>query len=89
MKKLQIKKLNFNAMEVCTGIPECISVQEMQAPMVYVINYWSSPKVEVKPDIQQYWPFYNDIAIIDGMALKGIRFIALAPLQQALKQMHC
>ena len=49
------------------------SNKHMQTLTAYVINGWSITKVEVKPDIQQFWPFCSDIAFIDGEALKGGR----------------
>ena len=39
--------------------------------------------------MQPYWPFRDDIAVIDGISMKGRRIIMLDLLQQsALNQLH-
>ena len=49
-------------------------------------NPW---KVEIKKELQPYWLFRDEIAIIDGIVIEGRRIIISTSLQdKALKQLH-
>ena len=54
----------------------------------YVINGGPSTRAEVKEEIQMYWPFLDDPAVIDGIVMKDRRIIVPASLQQiAIEQL--
>ena len=47
----------------------------------YVINEWLATRAKGKADILPYWPFCDDIAVTDGIAMKGRRIIVPSFLQ--------
>ena len=82
--------LNSNAVETCSNILECMMVEEIRHTMhvdghlnaltTYVINGWQSTRGKVKEEIQVYWPFCNDMLVIDGTVVKGQIIVILASL---------
>ena len=55
----------------------------------YVLNSWPPAKVKVHKELQPYWSFRDEIAIFDGIAMKGRRISVPASLQdKAQKQLH-
>ena len=55
----------------------------------YGINGWPVTRAEIKDEIQPYWPFWGDIAFIDGIMMRGGRIIIAVSLQQrSLEQLH-
>ena len=54
-----------------------------------LLHSWPSIKAEVQKDLQQYWSFRDEIAIIHHTAMKGRRIIIYVILQsKALKELH-
>ena len=54
-----------------------------------VLHSWPLTKVEVQQELQPNWSFRDEIAIIEGIVMKGRRIIVPAVLQdKVLKQLH-
>ena len=49
----------------------------------YVCHNWPSTKAEVQKQLQPCWLFKDEIAIFDGIAMKGKRIIVPALLQDS------
>ena len=49
---------------------------------------WPSFQDEVQKDLQPYWTFRDEIAIIDSIAVKGRRIIIPVVLQDKAQQLH-
>ena len=50
---------------------------------------WLSTAAEVRNELEPYWSFRNDTAVLDMIAMKGRRIIMSSSLQQrALNQLH-
>ena len=72
--------LNINAIEVSTDMPECMEVEairhamqdysHLSALITYMIHGWPSTRAEVKEELKPYWPFRNDITVIDRITGK-------------------
>ena len=62
----------------------------LQVLTAYIIDGQSLTKAEVKQDIQPYWTFHDNMAVIDGIVLKGRR-IVIPPFlsQQVVDELHC
>ena len=78
-------------------IPDWMMGEEIKIAVVYdecivmvselIVFCWPSTKAEVQKDLQPYWTFRDEIAVIDGIAMRGGRIIIHAELQdKALKQ---
>ena len=73
--------IRVDAMEMSTNILECISVAQIQQATVhnehlqqlkgYIITGWPEIKDQVQHDIRTYWSFRDDMAVIDGIIMKG------------------
>ena len=85
--------------EICTDTPECMTAEEIRHVMqeddhlnalkAYIINGWSSTRAEIKEETQPYWPFHDDMVVVDSIVMKGRRTVVPVPLQQeALEQLH-
>ena len=91
--------VDINAIEACTVIPEYMTAEEishamqhydhLNALMMYVIHGWPSTGVEVKEDVQPYWPFRDNKVVIDRITMKGKRNMIPVFLHKwALQQLH-
>ena len=55
----------------------------------YVMHGWPSTRSEVIRGVQQNWSFRDEVAVIDGIAMKGRNIIITASLQKrALDKIH-
>ena len=45
-----------------------VHLQELKA---YIIHGWLHEKENVAPNIQKYWPIKYEVAMLDGMVIKG------------------
>ena len=63
--------------------------QHLQHLMGYVTQGWPERKNQLPQDIRTYWTLRDDMAVIDGVVIKG-RCIVIphALQQQVLKQLH-
>ena len=77
-------KINTDAMCTTTDIPNCINIQELQQVhrattkdeqlqqlREHIIRNWFQNRNEVLQEITSYWTFRDDMAVIDGIILKG------------------
>ena len=84
--------ITITAIESCMGITDCITEEIRKAMSCdeyigmlseLILCVWPSTK------LQPYWSIRDEIAIIDGIAMKGRRIIIHAVLQdRVLKQLH-
>ena len=57
--------------------------------MEYVIQRWPQNKNQLLQDIRTYWMFRDDMAVINGVVIKGRCIVIPKALQQqVLKQLH-
>ena len=57
--------------------------------MEYVIQGWPENINQLSQDIRTYWMFRDDMAVIDGVVIKGRCIVIPEALQQqALKQLY-
>ena len=63
--------------------------QHLQGLMKYVIQRWPESKNQLPQDIRTYWMFRDNMAVINGVVIKG-RLIVIPEVlqQQVLKQLH-
>ena len=89
--------ITINAIESCTDIPDCMAAvvartatpddDHLGIPAELILHGW--PSTKLWKELQPYWSFPDEIEIIDIIARKDRRIIALASLQdRALKQLH-
>ena len=53
-----------------------------------ILYGWPLTKAEVQEDLQPYWSFRDEIAVIDGIAMKDGRMMSAVLQEKALKQPH-
>ena len=62
---------------------------ELQMVQTNIIRGWPPNKEELEPMLAGYWPIRNDLAMTDGVAMKGKQIIIPFTLQkQILDQLH-
>ena len=54
---------------------------------VKIIQGWLHKKENMAQDIQKYWPIRQELAVIDGVDIKGKQIIILSQMQ-ILSQLH-
>ena len=65
------------------------TVAELQMLQAYIIRGWLQNKDDLEPTLQGYLPIRHELAIIDGVAMKGKQIIIPFSLQmQILDQLH-
>ena len=88
-----------NATESCINISDCMTAEEIREVTLWdehlsalaelVPCSWSSIKTEVQKELQLHWSLRNELAVTDGIAIKGRRIIITTSLQdKAIKQLH-
>ena len=92
-------RLIINTIESCADTPDCMTGEEIRIAMPddkyicmlseVILHIWPLTTAEVQKDPQPYWSFIDEIAIIDGIAVKDRRIMKLVALQdKTLKQLH-
>ena len=92
-------KISIDTMHTATDIPQCMSVldtqqatlhdKHMQKLNEYIIHGWQASINEITQEMRLYWTFQYDLAVIDGMIMKGRCNIIPVKLQkQSLDQLH-
>ena len=82
-----------------TDIPECISIAQIQNTMAQdkhlqhlkniIIIGWPSTREELHSNIRPYWSYRDNLAVIDGVVMKGRCIIVPAEIKQkVLDQLH-
>ena len=84
---------------VPTDIPECLSISQIQQASAqddhlqhlksFIITGWPNMKDKLHSDLRPYGSYRNDLAVIDGVVMKGTQIVIPTVLkQQVLDQLH-
>ena len=98
-KPIKDMEVWMDAIQSATDVPECISVAEIQQASVQddhlqklknlIIAGWPDTKDELHVNLKPYWSCRDELAVIDGVILKGRHIIIPTSLrQQILEQLH-
>ena len=82
-----------------TDISECVPMSQIQQASAqdehlqclksFIITCWPSTKDELHADLKPYWSYRDELAVIDGIVLKGRHIVIPTSLrQQVLDQLH-
>ena len=73
--------IRIDAIQSATDIPECMSIVQIQQASTqddhlqclknFIIAGWLSMKDELHSDLRPYWSYRDDLAVIDGVVMKG------------------
>ena len=91
--------IKVDAIQTKTNILECISILQIQQATAQddhlqtiegnIIVGWPENKDQIPHDIRMYWSFRDDMAVINGIIMKGRQVIKPDILKtQALDQLH-
>ena len=98
-KEITGMQISLNALQSTTIIPKCMTMQGLQEAtsqdqylqclMEFVIQGWPANKNQLPQNIRTYWTFRDDMAVTDGIVIKGRHIVIPRALQQqVLKQLH-
>ena len=91
--------IRVDAIQSITDIPECMSISQIQQAAVQeehlqclkniITSGWSATKDQLHIDIRPYLSYKDNLAVIDGIVMKGRCIIIPEVLkQQLLDQLH-
>ena len=91
--------IRVDVIQMLTNVSECMSTQEIQQTTAqdehlqqlrgYIIAGWPESKDHLHQDIRAYWPFKDDVPVIDAVIMKGRHiFIPDVLTAQTLDQLH-
>ena len=91
--------IRVDTIQSMTDSPECMSISQIQQAMMQdehlqhlknnIISGWPATKDQLHINIRPYWPYKDDLAVIDGIVMKGRHIIIPEVLkQQVLDQLH-
>ena len=91
--------IRVDAIQTATDMPECVSMAEIQHASSLdnhlqqlkdiIITGWLDSRDELHADLQPYWSYRDELAVIDGIILKGKSIIMPNILrEQVLNQLH-
>ena len=73
--------IRIDAIQSMTDILECMSMSQIQQASAqdehlqclksFIITGWPSTKDELHADLKPYWSYRDELAVIDGIVLKG------------------
>ena len=73
--------IRIDAIQSVTDIPEWVSIVQIQHVSVqddhlqhlksFIIAGWLSPKDELNNDFRPHWSYRDDLAVINGVFMKG------------------
>ena len=98
-KLIKDMDIRIDAIQSATDIPECMSVSQLQQASAqddhlqclksFIITGWPNTEDELQADLKPYWSYRDELAVIDGIMLKG-RYIVISTSlkQQVLDQLH-
>ena len=98
-EKIHDMDIRIDAIQTSMNVSECMSIQQIQQATVqdehlqwlkgYIIAGWPESKDHVYQDIRAFQSFKDDMAVIDGIIMKGSHVIIPGILKtQALDQLH-
>ena len=96
---IQDMDIRIDAIQNATDIPECMSISQIQQTTAQdeylqcliniIIRGWLNTNDQLCIDIRPDWSYNDDLAVIDGMVMKGRCIIIPEDLkQQMLDQLH-
>ena len=91
--------IKVDAVQIITDVPECMSMWEIQQATIQgehlqwlkslIITGRPDTKDQLHHNIRPYWSFKDDLAVIDGVTMKGRCIVIPEALkQQTLDQLH-
>ena len=91
--------IQVDAIQSATDMPECVSMAEIQQASAqdnhfqelknFIISGWPDTKDKLHADLRHYWLYRGELALIDGIILKGRHIVIPNSLkQQVLDQLH-
>ena len=90
-KEIQDLNINVNTINMTVDLPVCKSIQKATAQDAHLqdlkastIHGWPYKK----DDIQEYGPIRHELALIDGVAIKGKGIIIPSQLQMQILRKH-
>ena len=98
-KPIKDMDIRIDTIQSMTDILECVSISQIQQTSAqdehlqclksFIIAVWLSTKDELHSDLRPYWSYRDDLAVIDGVVMKGRQIIISTGLkQQVLDQVH-
>ena len=92
-------ELWVDIIQTATDMPKCLSMTELQQVSSqdnhlqklkhFIITGWPYSKDEISEELNLYWSYRDELAVIDGVILKGRCIIIPNSLrQQGLDQLH-
>ena len=91
--------IQVDAIQTTMDMAECVSMAEIQQASSIdnhlqqlrgiIITGWPDTMDELHPDLQPYWSYRDELAVIDGIILKGkCSIIPISLKEQVLNQLH-
>ena len=98
-KPIKDMDVHMDVIQNSIDMPECVSMAEIQQASsqdehlqqlkTFIIAGWPNTKDELHADIKPYWPYRDELVVIDGVILKGRHIVIPYSLrQQVLTQLH-
>ena len=98
-KPIKDMEIRIDAIKSVTDIPECILISQIQQASAQdeylqclkniIITGWLSTKDDLHSDLRPYLSYTDDLAVINGVVMKGRCIIIPAVLKQlVLDQLH-
>ena len=98
-KPIKDMDIQVDTMQTAMDMPECISMAEIQQALSLdnhlqqlkgiIITGWPDSRDELCVDLQPYWSYRDELAVIDGIILKGRCIIMPNSVrEQVLNQLH-
>ena len=98
-KPIEDMDIQVDAIQSTTDIPECVSMAEIQQALVqddhlqelknFIISGWPDMNDKLHADLRPYWLYGGELAVMDGIILKGRHIVIPNSLkQQVLDQLH-
>ena len=92
-------ELWVDIIQTTTDMPKCLSMTELQQAssqdnhlqklIHFIITGWPYSKDKISEELKSYWSYRDELAVIDGIMLKGMCIIIPNSLrQQVLNQLH-
>ena len=91
-KPIKGMEIQVDMIQTMTDMPECVSMAEIQQASSLdnhlqqlkgiIISGWPDSRDELHMNLQPYWSYRDDLAVIDGVILKGKCFIIPSSLKE-------
>ena len=98
-KLIQDMDIQGDAIQSTADMRECVSIEEIQQALTQddhlqklknlIISGWPDKKDKLHADLRPYWSYRGELAVIDGIIIKGRHIVIPNSLkQQVLNQLH-